>query len=799
MSTGRKLRFRILLVEFIRWRAGFWVMLATAMGIAHGLAQRSLPVDNPTVFFTTVAARLLKAELGSDLSRLQLYPTNEYTAAVHRLLQLSANIYDSTTNRTLTAYPYVPSVFRPLFTNDGGAIYIRGYVEETGTNLLSAPMRDLGSAADRDILRSTDMVKGVPVIIGAKKGYPNFSNFGMDTVVEVSRQLEFRRNPPDRPITETNQMYVLSISNALGIAFWNSYTNAFSRDLALRAEVAVTTVMTNESGGAESVVLSNRVVCGAGEGFVVPANSWQGMAGRQPVTNAFRIPFLTNLVALPESVYSLAFRRFEPVGGEFERLGNLFPVPQWWLSRRIELVVATIDVEAGRIVDYVNVDWVPETLDVTDMLMRNTPGALIDCRIVENSSTMPPGSLWCTNRMGASSESLLIPTQGLINQQRVGMGSVFAVGFPLVATNKAAIDAFRFQFGLSPLYGSQPPSLSNVFYCPFNCRRDIYLTARLDANDPLVHYTKADLTWSNYSDRDFSSLYATVPNLGRMNYRYEPWSGYWLAGSGSPSRYNPLLKDPGVDGSDAWDFPENQALGLGWLGRVHRGTPWQTVYWKSDVIDRASWVQWLGGENAAAAMQTHPTNDWRLVDILGPLFSDGYGRGGASVNQPSADSYAALLEGITVVTNSGGAVLEPMVVSSNSTQALLIGEGLETNRFGPWNGAYRSVGDILSTRQLSFGSPFLNLSKTNAITDRAYEAIPAQLLTRLRPDSVGWVDAGGGRLGFTGLEGASYAVEASSDLVSWLVVSTNTVTGGVFYYTPPEGSEREFYRSVLVE
>lgn len=64
---------------------------------------------DPNVFFNTVAARLLSSELNMDLSAIPIYPTNQYTPAVHRLLQVTANIYDCTTTN------YYPSVFRPLF------------------------------------------------------------------------------------------------------------------------------------------------------------------------------------------------------------------------------------------------------------------------------------------------------------------------------------------------------------------------------------------------------------------------------------------------------------------------------------------------------------------------------------------------------------------------------------------------------------------------------------------------------------------------------------------------------------
>src|SRR3989442_236727 len=97
----------------------------------------------PIEFFTNTAAHLLVSQLGLGLDHIQLYPTNQYSPAVHRLLQVAANVCDSTTNSTLTPYPYSPSIFRPVFTNDNGAIYIAGYAEVTTTDVLGAAMRDL--------------------------------------------------------------------------------------------------------------------------------------------------------------------------------------------------------------------------------------------------------------------------------------------------------------------------------------------------------------------------------------------------------------------------------------------------------------------------------------------------------------------------------------------------------------------------------------------------------------------------------------------------------------------------------
>src|SRR5579862_2680952 len=74
---------------------------------------------SPTGFFTNVATRLLSSELNQynlSLTNIPVYPTNEYTPAVHRLLQVTANLYECITNRTLGLIPedpYCPSVFRP--------------------------------------------------------------------------------------------------------------------------------------------------------------------------------------------------------------------------------------------------------------------------------------------------------------------------------------------------------------------------------------------------------------------------------------------------------------------------------------------------------------------------------------------------------------------------------------------------------------------------------------------------------------------------------------------------------------
>src|SRR5438552_7895680 len=84
----------------LSFRVGVWLAAVLFFAVSSPAAV-TIRLDSPTDFFTNVAARLLRSELNLDLNQLQVYPTNQYTPSVHRLLQVTANLYDSTTNRSL--------------------------------------------------------------------------------------------------------------------------------------------------------------------------------------------------------------------------------------------------------------------------------------------------------------------------------------------------------------------------------------------------------------------------------------------------------------------------------------------------------------------------------------------------------------------------------------------------------------------------------------------------------------------------------------------------------------------------
>ena len=147
--------------------------------------------------------------------------------------------------------------------------------------------------------------------------------------------------------------------------------------------------------------------------------------------------------------------------------------------------------------------------------------------------------------------------------------------------------------------------------------------------------------------------------------------------------YNLSYKDPLVDGPDNWDFPSYKYPNVGWLGRVHRGTPWQTVYLKSsDILQEIqinsgatngafnatnNWVQQWTGDTLLTlgqyydAVNTAPIQDRLLFDLFTTAFNDNATRGTLSVNVGASDpnnpqaglaAWSALLSGVIALFNN---------------------------------------------------------------------------------------------------------------------------------------------------
>jgi hypothetical protein len=802
-------------------------------------------------------------------SGIQLFPANAYTPEVHRLLQVAANIFDSTFNRLTdfngkpVIYPYAPTVMRPVFrkyANPGGGagVFISRYTEVTNDwqRIRRQSFTDLTNVVlNSQFALDTDLhinIHGVPWIVGVKKGLPNFNEYSVESIVQVSRRLEVNKGtlanvPPAMSRNwRTNQMYTLGITNVFGIEGWNSYTNAYPRQLGLdiRHQYQIGLwdhSVTNRSGIAVPRLLTNLISRPYNKFTRLRANEWRG--------REFKVPLNAAATTITNSIYSTGLKRFFPANRAFTNVFETgFAVPDWKLHITNRVQYFLVDLDLNRIIDAVNLDNLVTSMDITQLTTGQTSAA----SSLFGSGSLSEGTFWDTNRVDAS-QGNRSPTFGIMNQIQVARGqkpvsTAFWRSYnndPYAGRNKAkAIKDFDdFLRGINirrnPL--GKYPSDTIRKQAPFTPVRKIYKRASWQANDPLVHYTVNDLTDPIITDR-FSTnnvVYLRPPNsplpgnnLGLINERYRPWGGGGLLAD--VNAFNFYAKDPLITDSDAWQFPTNKFPSIGWLGRVHRGTSWQTMYLKSGVSSLTNWWAWSGSFGVHNLMKgfdrdrdgmpdywetlyglnpqkpdayfdadvdglvnlqeyragthpllassllglntTHPTNDWRLLQLFTTAPNADAASGLLSVNQTNAAAWSAVFSGLTVLSNSlpdsptlgafvaqSGTAEEPHLIQPTSLQLdwILNGtHGLPTmwingrsnviyglNQARRAKGGFRTLGDILSTPTLTEFSPFLNVNPAElavkgapteqqkyAIHENVLEWIPQQILSLLKED-----------------------------------------------------------------
>jgi hypothetical protein len=794
----------------------------------------------PLAFFTNVAARMLRSQefRGTDgrlisLNNIRVWPTNDYDGAVHRILQVAANLYDAVNNtnasiQTAAGDSQFPHVFRPIFRTEivtgQTNIYVAGFQEVENvanvavtnlvrftSNLAESAFWNLNIPAHRDDLiqkanagQPQKMVLGIPMVIGAKKGFPNFNEIAMETYLQVQRNLYLRRPTTTSRPNLTNEVYFLGISNVVAVEAWNSYQTAFPRDLLIAVEVDYDVSLLSTNVGAANNTIPRRVVDQAGRPFAassfasglidVPAtgpNSWAGR-GAPPTFSpgSFKIPLATNFPSLPNSVWfpnGPGFTKFQTATGSLTSpispapglSANEFFTPDWniALTNRVRMVV--VDKATSRIVDYVNIDRMTWSTNVIQAL-----------RLVEENTTRESvfAQLFDMNRVGGGN-LINVPTVGSWYQMQIALGfqsidqkywqNYNSVSRPTRDKN-LAIDAFRrFADGLPPLFvpGFQNPVDPSGLYAqvPYSPTVMLRLKRSYQANDPLVHYTSYDMaTPVGRNDAELipvnaaRALSGKPENIGFGNQRYKPW-GEGEDGN-DPTAANPVYIDPLITSSDDWNFPDHKLPNVGWIGRVHRGTPWQTVYLKSiskvsydpntgqrGAVDNALALQdlvttWYGPTRTRGAANEYglrnyatPDKDWRFLDLFTVAPNANATRGQVSVNQFGEATWSAVLSGVLALTNdnSGPSLAgfnqsysRPVVIQPGSTQLRRIVEGINQTRAGaPFNGQYLTRGDILAVPELSLSSPYLDQSKNpiqQGISDVALERIPQQIMSLLR-------------------------------------------------------------------
>jgi hypothetical protein len=799
--------------------------------------ETNLYAWTPLEFFTNAANRMLLYYssnwlAGNPAAYLTAFNTNApfgvgnipvlisnrlvYSPAVNRVLQLAANIYDASTNA-----PF-PSVFRPMFkvVQNGSYrdIFITGYQYVSTLAGPSGPASDpvLSDPFDASTIASVvlgnvpqnDNIYGVPWIIGAKKGLPNFNQFYMLSAVQVERKLQVTKLRIGSPLNEfqTNQMYIFSISNSLGCSLWNSYQSNYIGNLTVVARDNASMVLTNDALPAPGVLntLTLPIVSAAStNGWIWPGTIWSGnpsVPALDSYNNSFVIPFNGTAVLLTNSIYRYAGYAnasslpngapgFDPYNTDYQTNVNTPALPHFGLVTTNRLQVFILD--GNHVLDYVHFAGPDSSRD-------------LNAEIADGDSINgnPAYYLWSTNPVAASSPNGT--PWGVVNQILISKGATGAAvpsadggrwdtppnlptSLPqLQAAEQAWFGGFfnvnALQYGKFIFQGQNYYNTNLSVQAPFTPVRLSYDYVTWQANDPLVHYLASDLNYVDpgktgiqHSDDPTTAL--PQSNLLNLSERWSPWGqAYPFRSSTTGGAFLTQIKDPLVWRPDNWDFPTNRYPSVGWLGRVHRGTPWQTVYLKaSDILTNNNvvagtangtvtlngpdvWRLWTGDTNFVNgqyfdAMNSAPSQDGALFDLFTTALNDNATRGTLSINQTGLAAWSAVFGGMVALTNNGppgiigynptppvtNMIIQPAGVDGDNS---LLGQLVNSINATRTNtslfplGAFTKASDILRVSAFTEQSPFLNwndsLQQQYNISDELYEWLPQQTIGLLR-------------------------------------------------------------------
>ena len=460
------------------------------------------------------------------------------------MLQLAANIYDATTNS------FYPSVFRPIFEHDNlGNVFVTGYTNlssgfglntVTGTNdsQLSQPhlITDLTNL-DANFTPITDgsgffvNVYGVPWIIGAKKGFPNFNEFSMNNVVQITRQVQIKKASTNFPpvFNYTNVTYVFGIGSSLGVEFWNSYATNYSDPIQIVVNDALAMEITNNG-----LLPPTRPDFIYSNGFSVFTNGVVTAWNPNPQPNSFvfqmtNVTFMTNFAYQFESSRSPPFQD-ESIAGLETNYTSIPLLPQLYLVTANRLQTFMLD--GHQVIDYAQFNGPNNT--------RNLNAEVQTFGVAEDYTNM-----WTTNLNAVSGTPIAIINQILASDDGIKVDTsywktapqpyeidgfyAFITGFntlPLTLGTATATNDFNYY-------------LTNLIHqTPYTPTVTAYDYTTWQANDPLVHYLASDLNFSGTESGGQSvgsqmqtginilpDTATNLPsnNLGALNDRYQPW------------------------------------------------------------------------------------------------------------------------------------------------------------------------------------------------------------------------------------------------------------------------------------
>jgi hypothetical protein len=751
--------------NFLAWTPlGFFTNAADRMlklYTANWLAAGTNTVNDFNSFTNTFGASVTNAFGVANIPVL-VNGRMVYSAAVQRILQLAANMYDSVYYMdhfvpALGSAPaaYLPSVFQPIFYVTNGNVYITNFAEITDTSFLGNPPRDINAGSSIvAALQPRDLVFGVPLIIGAKKGFPNFNQFAMQTALGLTRKLQMTRTSTDHTVQAAstypiNQMFNLNVSNQLVVECWNSYTNDYTRPVNISATNYMTLALTNDVGFVTYAGLT-----AGGSIQIQNPNVWSHYDPNNPEPSV-QIPVFTNVSMIADSIYHFAPPQLIPdvLNTPYETGVNIstssspkYPQPLWGVLVTNNLQVAMVDV-SGRIIDYVQLSG-----PTTNLNINLGTGGFFGTNL--------------NNGIPAGIGNQILVSLGLLGGGTPPNTTYWGTTDPTAAEN--GIDGFRaFYYGPTTIQLYHNPGeaqiiasalTTNAWQLPYTPSTNFMQYITWQANDPLVHYLASDLNDTEPIKPPIKTMINSVPND-----RYQPWNISKQMASVAGIDQNPAnlaFKDPLVKSSDYWDFPTNKFPTVGWLGRVHRGTPWQTVYLKASNILKEpdtspmqsanygtnTWENWTGdfGSYGYDAANSAPLQDRYLFDLFTTAPNDNATRGQLSVNQVNFPAWSALFSGMIVPTNlfGGYTVINPGGVNATGSAVYQLFTNINDLRSYYTNttstgGAFKHIGDVLSAATLTEQSPFLaNLNPTTQINDELYEWLPQQMMSLLRVSTV---------------------------------------------------------------
>ena len=741
-------------------------VLITTSGIAHWKVLSSMPstafsLDRTGEMYETILARLLKSSPGTtnEMVRMesdgihasfniQVDPMKqtggvdpndpfaglnfpffnfgsktadvEFNPEVRRLMQVAANMCD-----IYTPGPY-PSVFRPVFgLTETNRIIIQQFVHEPDESFLShyparSEPRKLKNNFDRlgrlD-LKSGGVPRSLPLAIGAKKKWggqlPPMIN-------EISLIPHLKYDYENDLILPMLRMHIETRN-----------PSSLPGNLELHIIRAESDTYQQDSGGTR-------------EGLVFrPPNKTQDRAGRRidfvhEMNIKNQTPWvvpLGNGNGYPSNGFDAPLRYTTRSGG----IGGLATLPvsdrgDWDLSGYLTLEIALVQPGAlgkrGKLIDHVNLklyyrsddginipSWNPNTKYIVgDEVIHNTTKKRYYCRSA-NTATIDDQVKNESGQVTGLDESKWASAEWK-------PGTAYHNGEILIYKDGGKTKLFKVIASHSSGNRIEQDIGSRLFLYGGNSAENSY-----QVNDPLVNGQEMDYldyfngeTWINSSgqvtqdwpkNHDFVAGGPIIShNIGRLNQAFLAWSN-------NSNTLEHSFKDPGVFNEGSWEFPQvstdsstgkTRGLGnVGELGFVHRGTPWQTVYLKSDGLEKYRelisgnpdrvdmfWKEWIitrgrrgevdgGGLRSGGGIRhngaykegqlastpldntdttfkgwskTIPLNDHHLIEEFAALPSEQYispeeaMRGLLSINQENRAAWAAALCGVQVVRNA---------------------------------------------------------------------------------------------------------------------------------------------------